>query len=221
MSEQNKIKTTEDILTNYTNLEVESGVYVNSALINIFKNINKNLEYVGIDDKDQHMTAVYQYNITDKIPAHIYTNSKHDHLELVHFYDVPDFFDNTYSAALNVLNREMMYSKAVSSLQNLKTIEVSANYFGEFSTRTFLNFLNNFHQDILNFHKINSMFIESWVSEMDKEAKNKDLRAELQEITRSAKNTKPKTKISEVKTATKKLVKPDIVKKSKSSINKK
>lgn len=217
--EPNKIKNIDDILANHTSVEVESGVYVNSGIISFFKNINKNLEYLGLDSKTAYSSAIYQYNITDKLYAHIYINSKHDHLELVHFYDLPEFFDKNYTKVLNLFNREMNYSKAISNLDNMETIEISANYFGEFSFKTFLNFINNFHQDILNFHKMNSMFIDNWVTEMDKEAKNSSLRVEVAEMIRSIKKENKENKESKI-IKNKNLIKPDIVKKSKASKSK-
>ena len=169
-----QIKTTEDLLLNYTNVEVGSGVYANNTLFKLFKNIEKDLKFVEIDENNHTRAAVYEYAVTPEMLVNIYINSKYDYLELVHFYVVPEFFDDNYIDIINISNRNMKISRAVSTHDDMSSVEVAASYNGEFSSKGFLRFMNGFHQDVIGFHKVNSIYLSS-MSEAIESIKNSNI----------------------------------------------
>ena len=162
------IKTTEDMLLNYTNIEVKDGVYINNTLVKLFKNIERELKFLKIEKGEHYKLASYKYNISPETEVNIYTNAKHDHLELVHFYDIPDFFDDNYMDIINIANRNLHVAKAVSAYDDMSSVEVSAMYNGDFSAKGFLKFMQTYHQDVINFHKVNSIYLNTLLEEIDK-----------------------------------------------------
>lgn len=162
----NSIKTTDDILLNHTHVEVSDGIYINNSLVKLFKNIERDLSFVKIDEENHIRCAVYEYFMTPDLSINLYTNAKHNYLELVHFYDIPEFYDKHFLEIINIINRSLTHTKAVSNFDDLSIVEVSSVYSGEFAPKAFLKFLSSYHSDILNFHKINNMYMTSLTGEM-------------------------------------------------------
>ena len=192
-------KTMDDILTNYTSVEVADGVYVNNTLLKVFKNMGKDVTYLDIDKNSQIKSAVYECAISNSISVNIYTNSKHDYLEIVFFYKVPEIFDDNYMQIINMANIELRSSKACYFFDKSKTVEVSAVYHGDFSIKGFLRFMNAFQVDINSFNKMNDLYLFTIQKEMAKFEKEKELKVKIKKIVTSKTKTADKTRIKDRK----------------------
>lgn len=201
------LKTTEDILLNYTNIEVYDGIYVNNSLFKLFKNIAKDLTFIRIEKENHVECAIYDYDISDDIVISIYTNAKHDYLELIYFYTIPDFFEDNFIEIINLANRNLRIARVMTVTDHMTNVEVSSVYNGEFSTKSFLKFMNTLHQDIVTFHKITDMYISNLSEHIEKLRNDEQIRKSVNKV---ASNSKTIKKLTDIKTKKKLKVESDI-----------
>lgn len=156
-------KTTEDLLANYTNVEIQDGVYVNNSLLKMFDDLKIPLALESVRFENGKNNAIYKYPITNDLDVRIYTNAKHEYIELVHFHKLTKIEKQIISFDfLNLANRHMIGAKVLTLNENIETVEVSLTFAGDFSVKSFVRFLQNFHNDVLNYYKVLEVYMTNF-----------------------------------------------------------
>jgi hypothetical protein len=157
------IKNVDEILNSHLNIEIESDVFVNKGILDIFQHIKQELKFLKIgdlrlDQKKKIKAAIYEYDIGNAISVTLYINTKYDYMELVHFYDNEHKIP-ALTALINLTNRNTRISKIVSTYDDERVVEISARYNGEFVHEYFVKFLQNFHEDIMSYYNLCDKYI--------------------------------------------------------------
>jgi hypothetical protein len=171
-------KTTDEMLLSYTNIEIDSGLYVNSAFLKVFEDLKQELKFIKVEKNNHVPSLMYEYKISDTIPVNIYVNSKLGYLELVHFHDLNFKYDFRLMEVLNLANKNLRNSKVVFTDPNLNTVEIQCSYNGEFTVKDFVRLMQKYHDDVVNYYNI----ISFYMNELKLDQKKLKIKKEIKKI---------------------------------------